>query len=104
MSERNAGAQTRVAARAPEAGRAGITGLMTAAQCERFVAAHRTASDADELASRAARRVSVHGGEDGSGAIRARLPAADGGGVAQARRAPAGHWGAPPPPHAHPPQ
>jgi hypothetical protein len=38
----------------------------TAAQCERFVAAYRYASDDDELANRAARRVSIHVAEDGS--------------------------------------
>jgi 5-methylcytosine-specific restriction endonuclease McrA len=63
---------------------------MTAAQCERFAAAHRTASDAEDVAARAVRRVSVHVGEDGSVAVSARLPAAEGAVVLQALRAAAG--------------
>src|SRR5260221_2270517 len=99
MSYAKARALTRVATPATEAGLAEITGPMTAAQCERFVAAHRTASDADELASRAARRVSVHVGEDGSVAISARLPATDGAVVLQALRAAAGDCEHPHRPH-----
>src|SRR5260221_10034487 len=74
MSYAKARALTRVATPATEAGLAEITGPMTAAQCERFAAAHRAASDADELASRAARRGSGPVGEDGAGASRPPLP------------------------------
>src|SRR5258707_11726522 len=72
---------------------------MTAAQCERFAAAHRTASDTEELANRAVRRVSIHVGEDGSVAISARLPAAGGAVVLQAPRAAAGDCEHPHRPH-----
>ncbi len=90
MSYAKARALTRIATAATEADLAEITGPMTAAQCERFVAAHRTASDAAELASRAMRRESVQVGEDGCVAINARLPAAEGAVVLQALRAAAG--------------
>src|SRR5690348_2310216 len=46
MSYAKVRAITRIATPQTEAGLAEITGPMTAAQCERFVAAHRTASDA----------------------------------------------------------
>jgi Domain of unknown function (DUF222) len=81
---------SRIATTATEADLAQITGPMTAAQCERFAAAHRKASDTEELASWATRRVNVHVGEDGSVTISARLPAADGAVVLQALRAAAG--------------
>jgi 5-methylcytosine-specific restriction endonuclease McrA len=90
MSYAKVRALTRIATPQTEAGLAEITGPMTAAQCERFVAAHRTASDAQDVANRAARRVSVHVAEDGSVAISARLPAAEGAVVLQALRAAAG--------------
>src|SRR5258707_5676372 len=101
MSYAKARALTRIATPQTEAGLAEITGPMTAAQCERFAAAHRTASDAEELANRAARRVSVHVAEDGSVAISARLPAADGAVVLPAPRPPPGgcEHPHPPPPH-----
>ena len=102
MSYAKVRALTRVATPQTEAGLAEITGPMTAAQCERFVAAHRTASDAGELASRAARRVSVGVGEDGSVAISARLPAADGAVLLQALRAAAGDCEHPHRPHGDP--
>ena len=57
MSYAKVRALTRIATGATEAGLAEITGPMTAAQCERFAAAHRTASDAADVANRAARRV-----------------------------------------------
>jgi hypothetical protein len=102
MSYAKVRALTRVATPQTEAGLAEIAGPMTAAQCERFVAAHRTASDAGELASRAARRVSVHVGEDGSVAISA--PAArgrrGGGAAGTARRR--GRLRAPAPPARRP--
>jgi 5-methylcytosine-specific restriction endonuclease McrA len=102
MSYAKARALTRIATAATEAGLAEITGPMTAAQCERFVAAHRKASDEEELASWAARRVSVHVAEDGSVAISARLPAADGAVVLQALRAAAGDCEHPHRPHREP--
>ena len=90
MSYAKARALTRIATAATETDLAEIAGPMTAAQCERFVAAHRTASDAAELANRATRRVSVHVREDGWVAINVRLPAADAAVVLQALRAAAG--------------
>jgi 5-methylcytosine-specific restriction endonuclease McrA len=99
MSYAKVRALTRVATAATEADLAEIAGPMTAAQCERFAAAHRKASDAEELASWAARRVSVHVGEDGSVAISAKLPAADGAVVLQALRAAAGDCEHPHRPH-----
>ncbi len=90
MSYAKVRALTRIAAPATEAGLAEITGPMTAAQCERFAAAHRQASDDQELANRAARRVRVQVAEDGLVTITARLPAADGAVVLQALRAAAG--------------
>ena len=92
-------ALTRIATTATEADLAEIAGPMTAAQCERFVAAHRKASDTEELASWAERRVSVHVGEDGSMTISAKLPAADGAVVLQALRAAAGDCEHPHRPH-----
>jgi 5-methylcytosine-specific restriction endonuclease McrA len=99
MSYAKVRALTRIATTATEADLAEIAGPMTAAQCERFVAAHRTASDTEELASQAARRVSVHVGEDGSMTISAKLPAADGAAVLQALRAAAGDCEHPHRPH-----
>ena len=99
MSYAKVRALTRIATTATEADLAEITGPMTAAQCERFVAAHRKASDTEELASWAARRVSVHVGEDGSVTISAKLPAADGAVVLQALRAAAGDCEHPHRPH-----
>jgi len=90
MSYAKARALTRIATSATEADLAEISGPMTAAQCERFVAAHRTASDAAELSNWATRRVNVHVREDGWVAINARLPAADAAVVLQALRAAAG--------------
>jgi 5-methylcytosine-specific restriction endonuclease McrA len=90
---------TRIATSETEKGLAEICGPMTAAQCERFVAAHRKASDSEELASWATRRVSVHVGENGSVTISAKLPATDGAVVLQALRAAAGDCEHPHPPH-----
>ena len=99
MSYAKVRALTRIATTATEPDLAEIAGPMTAAQCERFVAAHRKASDAEELASWAERRVSVHVGEDGSMTISAKLPAADGAVVLQALRAAAGDCEHPHRPH-----
>jgi hypothetical protein len=90
MSYAKVRALTRIATGQTETGLAQITGPMTAAQCERFAAAHRTASDAGDVAARAARRVNVTVAEDGSVAVSARLPAAEGAVVLQALRAAAG--------------
>jgi 5-methylcytosine-specific restriction endonuclease McrA len=91
MSYAKVRALTRIATAETEADLAQICGPMTAAQCERFAAAHRKASDTEDLASRATRRVSVHVTDDGSVTISARLPAADGAVVLQALRAAAGN-------------
>ncbi len=102
MSYAKARALTRIAAPATEAGLAEITGPMTAAQCERFTAAHRQASDSQELANRAARRVRVQVAEDGTVTITARLPATDGAVVLQALRAAASDCEHPHRPHPGP--
>jgi hypothetical protein len=102
MSYAKVRALTRIATTATEAELAQVVGPMTAAQCERFVAAHRKVSGTEELASRAARRVSVHVGEDGMVTVTARLPAIDGAVVLQALRAAAGDCEHPHRPHADP--
>jgi 5-methylcytosine-specific restriction endonuclease McrA len=99
MSYAKVRALTRIATAATEPGLVEIAGPMTAAQCERFVAAHRKASDDEELANWATRRVSVHVGEDGSVTISAKLPAADGAVVLQALRAASGDCEHPHRPH-----
>jgi hypothetical protein len=66
MSYAKVRALTRIAITATEAELAQVVGPMTAAQCERFVAAHRKVSGAEELVSRAARRVSVQMAENGT--------------------------------------
>ena len=102
MSYAKVRALTRIATAATEAGLAEITGPMSAAQCERFVAAHRKASDDEELANQTARRVRVHVAEDGSVTITAKLPATDGAVVLQALRAAAGDCEHPHRPHPDP--
>ena len=102
MSYAKVRALTRIATAATEAGLAEIAGPMSAAQCERFVAAHRKASDDEELANRTARRVRVHVAEDGSVTITAKLPAIDGAVVLQALRAAAGDCEHPHRPHRDP--
>jgi hypothetical protein len=99
MSYAKVRALTRIATAQTEADLAEITGPMTAAQCERFVTAHRKVSDAGELANRAARRVSIHMAEDGSVTISARLPPTDAAVVLQALRAAAGDCEHPHRPH-----
>jgi 5-methylcytosine-specific restriction endonuclease McrA len=99
MSYAKVRALTRIATAATEADLAQIAVPMTAAQCERFAAAHRKASDTDELTAWATRRVRVHVGEDGTVTISARLPAADGAVVLQALRAAAGDCEHPHRPH-----
>ena len=102
MSYAKVRALTRIATAATEAGLAEITGPMTAAQCERFAAAHRTACDEEELANRTARRVRVQVAEGGSVTITARLPATDGAVVLQALRAAASDCEHPHRPHPGP--
>jgi len=100
MSYAKVRALTRIATPATEAVLAEVAGPMTAAQCERFTAAHRTASDAGELAAHAARRVRVTVADDGQVRLSAKLPAADGAVVLQALRAAAGDVEHPHRPHA----
>jgi 5-methylcytosine-specific restriction endonuclease McrA len=99
MSYAKVRALTRIATTATEADIAEIAGPMTAAQCERFAAAHRKASGAQDLAAWAARRVSIHVAEDGAVTISAKLPATDGAVVLQALRAAAGDCEHPHRPH-----
>jgi hypothetical protein len=102
MSYAKVRALTRIATAETETDLAQLCGPMTAAQCERFTAAHRKASNPDELASRAARRVSVHVAEDGSVTISAKLPATDGAVVLEALRAATGDCEHPHRPHPEP--
>jgi hypothetical protein len=102
MSYAKVRALTRIGTPATEKDLAEITGPMTAAQCERFIAAHRKASDAQDLANRETRRVRVRVGEDGLVTITAKLPAADGAVVLQALRAAAGDCEHPHRPHHDP--
>jgi 5-methylcytosine-specific restriction endonuclease McrA len=99
MSYAKVRALSRIATAATEADLAQIAGPMTAAQCERFAAAHRKACDDQELGAWATRRVSAHVGQDGTVRISARLPAADGAVVLQALRAAAGDCEHPHRPH-----
>jgi 5-methylcytosine-specific restriction endonuclease McrA len=100
MSYAKVRALTRIATPATDAELAEVAGPMTAAQCERFAGAHHKASDAGELAARAARRVRVTVADDGQVQLSAKLPAADGAVVLQALRAATGDVEHPHRPHA----
>ena len=90
MSYAKVRALTRIAAPQTDADLAAAAGPMTAGQLERFVAAHRRVSAADDDRATAARRLSYRVGEDGSLAMTVRLPATDGAVVLQALRAACG--------------
>jgi hypothetical protein len=74
MSYAKIRALTRVATAQTEADLAELAGPMTAAQLERFVAAHRRVSRADDQHSSPARRLSYRVEDDGSLVLSVRLP------------------------------
>jgi Domain of unknown function (DUF222)/HNH endonuclease len=90
MSYAKVRALTRIATPDTEAGLAELAGPMTAAQLERFVAAHRTVTQADDERARRMRRLSFRVEADGQLTMTIRLPAADGAVVLQALRAATG--------------
>jgi len=90
MSYAKVRALTRIATPDSEAGLADLAGPMTAAQLERFVAAHRTVTRADDERARIMRRLSFRVEEDGQVTMTVRLPAVDGAVVLQALRAATG--------------
>jgi 5-methylcytosine-specific restriction endonuclease McrA len=100
MSYAKVRALTRIATPATQAQLADIAGPMTAAQLERFAAAHRKSSDASDLQARAARRVRVRVEDDGQVRLSVVLPAIDGAVVLQALRAAARDLEHPHRPHA----
>jgi Domain of unknown function (DUF222) len=80
-------ALTRIASRANDADLAQVAAPMTAGQLERFVAAHRRASNADGHNAYAARKVTCRFEDDGSLVMSVRLPAEHGALLMQALRA-----------------
>jgi hypothetical protein len=87
MSYAKVRALTRIATPDTEAGLAGLAGPMTAGQLDRFVAAHRRVSAADDRDAITTRRLTYRVDDDGSLAMTVRLPACDGAVVLQALRA-----------------
>jgi hypothetical protein len=90
MSYAKVRALTRIATPDTEAGLADLAGPMTAAQLERFVAAHRSVTRADDERARLLRRLTFRVEDDGQLTMTIRLPAVDGAVVLQALRAATG--------------
>ncbi len=90
MSYAKVRALTRIAAADTDAGLAELAGPMTAAQLERFVAAHRRVTRAEDERARLGRGLSYRVDDDGQLTMTVRLPAAEGATVLQALRAAAG--------------
>ena len=90
MSYAKVRALTRIATPQTESDLAELAGPMTAGQLERFVAAHRRVSRADDQDAITARRLRYRIADDGSFAITVRLSATDGAIVLQALRAACG--------------
>jgi len=99
MSYAKVRALTRIATPQTDADLAELAGPMTAGQLERFVAAHRRVSRADDDRAITTRRLSYRIDDDGSLAMTVRLPAADGAVVLQALRAACGDLEHPHRPH-----
>ncbi|HEY2075710.1 MAG TPA: DUF222 domain-containing protein, partial [Streptosporangiaceae bacterium] len=99
MSYAKVRALTRIAAPQTEADLAGLAGPMTAGQLERFVAARRRVSRADEKDAITERRLSYRVDDDGSLVMSVRLPATDGAVVLQALCAACGDLEHPHGPH-----
>ena len=87
MSYAKVRALTRIAAPESEVRLAELAGPMTAAQLERFVAAHRRVTRVDDERVREMRRLTYRIEEDGELTMTVRLPAADGAVVLRALRA-----------------
>jgi hypothetical protein len=87
MSYAKVRALTRIATPDTEADLADLSGPMTAAQLERFAAAHRKVTRVDDERARLLRRLSYRVEDDGQLTMTIRLPAADGALVLQALRA-----------------
>ncbi len=96
MSYAKVRALTRIAMPDTEAGLTELAGPMTAAQLERFVAAHRKVTRVDDERARAGRRLSFRVEDDGQLTMTVRLPASDGAVVLQALRVATGDIGEPP--------
>jgi len=90
MSYAKVRALTRIATPHTEAVLAELAGPMTAGQLDRFAAAHRRVSGADDQHAITTRRLSHRVDDDGSLVMTVRLPAADGQVVLQALRAACG--------------
>jgi len=90
MSYAKVRALTRIATTQTEAALAELGGPMTAGRLDRFVAAHRRVTRADDEHAMTRRRLSHRVNDDGSRAMTVRLPAADGAVVLQALRAACG--------------
>ena len=86
MSYAKVRALTRIATPDTEGGLADLAGPMTAAQLERFAAAHRKVTRADDERARVLRRLSFRVEDDGQLTMTVRLPAVDGTVVLQALR------------------
>jgi hypothetical protein len=87
MSYAKVRALTRIATPDTEVGLTELAGPMTAAQLERFAAAHRKVARLDDERARVLRRLSFRVEDDGQLTMTIRLPAADGAVVLQALRA-----------------
>jgi len=96
MSYAKARALTRIATPDTETRLTELAGPMTAAQLERFAAAHRTVTRLDDERARAMRRLSFRVEDDGQLTMTIRLPATDGTIVLQALRAATGDVAEPP--------
>lgn len=90
MSYAKVRALTRIATPDTETDLADLARPMTAAQLERFVAAHRKVTRVDDERARVLRRLSYRVEDDGQLTMTIRLPAADGAVVLQALRAATG--------------
>jgi hypothetical protein len=90
MSYAKARALTRIATPDTEAGLAQLAGPMTAGQLERFSAAHRRVTRANDTDARVTRRLSFRVEDDGQLSMTIKLPAVDGAVVLQALRAATG--------------
>ena len=90
MSYAKVRALTRIATSDTEADLADIATPMTAAQMERFAAAHRKVTRLDDERARVMRRLSFRVEQDGQLSMTIRLPAADGAVVLRALRAATG--------------
>jgi len=99
MSYAKVRALTRIATPQTETVLADLAGPMTAGQLDRFAAAHRRITRADDQHATTTRRLTWRTDDDGSLVLSARLPGADGAVVLQALRAACGDLDHPHLPH-----